>query len=45
VTEAHRLADQVEKLLYVRIPGIKRVLVHVTPEGEGRSPAQQEGEA
>jgi cation diffusion facilitator family transporter len=34
VSEAHRLADQVEKLLYVRIPGIKRVLVHVAPEGE-----------
>ncbi len=34
VAEAHRLADQVEKLLHVRIPGIKRVLVHVTPEGE-----------
>jgi cation diffusion facilitator family transporter len=34
VAEAHRLADQVEKLLHVRIPGIKRVLVHVAPEGE-----------
>jgi divalent metal cation (Fe/Co/Zn/Cd) transporter len=34
VAEAHRLADEVEKLLYVRIPGIQRVLVHVTPEGE-----------
>jgi cation diffusion facilitator family transporter len=34
VAEAHRLADQVEKLLHVRIPGIDRVLVHVTPEGE-----------
>jgi divalent metal cation (Fe/Co/Zn/Cd) transporter len=34
VTEAHRLADQVEKLLHVRIPGIKRVLVHMEPEGE-----------
>jgi divalent metal cation (Fe/Co/Zn/Cd) transporter len=34
VAEAHRLADQVEKLLHVRIPGISRVLVHVTPEGE-----------
>jgi len=34
VTEAHRLADQVEKLLYVRIQGLKRVLVHVEPEGE-----------
>jgi cation diffusion facilitator family transporter len=34
VAEAHRLADQVEKLLHVRIPGISRVLVHVAPEGE-----------
>jgi cation diffusion facilitator family transporter len=34
VAEAHRLADRVEKLLHVRIPGIKRVLVHVTPEGD-----------
>jgi cation diffusion facilitator family transporter len=34
VDEAHRLADQVEKLLHVRIPGIKRALVHVAPEGE-----------
>jgi len=34
VAEAHRLADQVEKLLHVRVPGIKRVLVHVAPEGE-----------
>ena len=34
VAEAHRLADQLEKLLHVRIPGINRVLVHVSPEGE-----------
>jgi cation diffusion facilitator family transporter len=34
VVEAHRLADQVEKLLHVRIPGLNRVLVHVEPEGE-----------
>ena len=34
VADAHRLADQVEKLLHVGIPGIKRVLVHLTPEGE-----------
>jgi len=33
VAEAHRLADQVESLLHIRVPGIKRVLVHVTPEG------------
>jgi divalent metal cation (Fe/Co/Zn/Cd) transporter len=45
VTEAHRLADQVEKLLHVRIPGVKRVLVHVTPEGETGPPDQPEGEA
>ncbi len=34
VAESHRLADQVEKLLHVRIPNVQRVLVHVTPEGE-----------
>lgn len=44
VAEAHRLADQVEKLLLVQIPGIKRVLVHVTPEGESSFPAQAGGE-
>ena len=44
VAEAHRLADHVEKLLHVRIPGIKRVLVHVTPEGEIGSQAQAGGE-
>jgi len=42
VAEAHRLADQVEKLLHVRIPGIKRVLVHVAPEGE-IGPSAQSG--
>ena len=42
VGEAHRLADQVEKLLHVRIPGIKKVLVHVTPEGEIGPTAQLE---
>ncbi len=40
IREAHRLADQVEKLLHVRIPGIKRVLVHVEPEGEIGPPAR-----
>jgi divalent metal cation (Fe/Co/Zn/Cd) transporter len=35
VTEAHRLADEVERLLQARIPAISRVLVHVEPEGEG----------
>jgi cation diffusion facilitator family transporter len=34
ISEAHRLADQVEKLVHVRIPGVSRVLVHVEPEGE-----------
>ena len=34
VAEAHRLADQVEKLVHTRIQGVKRVLVHVEPEGE-----------
>jgi cation diffusion facilitator family transporter len=43
VAESHRLADQVEKLLHVRIPGIQRVLVHVTPEGEIDLPAQPGG--
>jgi divalent metal cation (Fe/Co/Zn/Cd) transporter len=40
VAEAHRLADQVEKLLHVQIPNIMRVLVHITPEGEVGPPAQ-----
>jgi cation diffusion facilitator family transporter len=40
VAEAHHLADQVEKLLHVRIPGIRRVLVHVAPEGEIGAQAQ-----
>jgi cation diffusion facilitator family transporter len=34
VTEAHRLADEVEKQLRTRIPGVSQVLVHVEPEGE-----------
>ncbi len=37
VVEAHRVADQVERLLHVQIPGLKRVLVHVEPEGESGS--------
>jgi cation diffusion facilitator family transporter len=44
VAEAHRLADQVEGLLRARIPGIQRVLVHVTPEGEGGPAARPAGE-
>jgi cation diffusion facilitator family transporter len=37
VAEAHRLADELEKQIQTRIPGIQRVLVHVAPEGEIRS--------
>jgi divalent metal cation (Fe/Co/Zn/Cd) transporter len=40
VAEAHRLADQVEKLLHARIPGLKQVLIHVTPEGEDGDPSR-----
>jgi cation diffusion facilitator family transporter len=35
VTQAHRLADEIEKRIQTRIPGVSRVLVHVEPEGEG----------
>jgi len=34
VTEAHRLADEVEKRLRSRIPGLSQMLVHVEPEHE-----------
>ncbi len=34
VSDAHDLADQVEKAIQAGIPGICRVLVHVEPEGE-----------
>ena len=34
ISEAHRLADQVEKRLELEVPGISRVLVHIEPEGE-----------
>jgi divalent metal cation (Fe/Co/Zn/Cd) transporter len=34
VSEAHRLADRVEKQLQTEIPGISRVLIHLEPEGE-----------
>jgi cation diffusion facilitator family transporter len=37
VAEAHGLADELEKRIQTRIPGIQRVLVHVAPEGEIRS--------
>jgi divalent metal cation (Fe/Co/Zn/Cd) transporter len=35
ITEAHRLADRLEKQVQARFPGMSRVLVHVEPEGEG----------
>ncbi len=35
VAEAHRLADEVEKRLRARVPGISQVLVHLEPEGPG----------
>jgi len=34
VTQAHRLADEVEKQLRARIPGVSQVLVHLEPEVE-----------
>jgi divalent metal cation (Fe/Co/Zn/Cd) transporter len=34
VAEAHRLADEVEKRLRSRIPGLSQMLVHVEPEDE-----------
>ena len=34
VAEAHRLADEVEMKLQTTIRGVRRVLVHVEPEGE-----------
>ncbi len=34
VTEAHRLADELEKQLRTRISSVGQVLVHVEPEGE-----------
>jgi divalent metal cation (Fe/Co/Zn/Cd) transporter len=34
VTEAHSQADALEKRIQAWIPGVKRVLVHVAPEGE-----------
>jgi len=37
VAEAHRLADELEKRIQIRLPGIQRVLIHVAPEGEIRS--------
>jgi cation diffusion facilitator family transporter len=40
VVEAHQLADELEKRIRERIPGVRRVLVHVAPEGEMRSKEQ-----
>ena len=34
VAEAHRVADELEKQLQTRIPGVRRVLIHMAPEGE-----------
>jgi divalent metal cation (Fe/Co/Zn/Cd) transporter len=34
IADAHHLADDLEKRLQARIPEIRRVLVHVEPEGE-----------
>jgi divalent metal cation (Fe/Co/Zn/Cd) transporter len=45
ITEAHRLADQVEKRVHVQIPGVNRVLVHVEPEGEMGGPEEDSGAA
>lgn len=36
ITEAHSLAEQVEKQLHAQVPEIGQVLVHVEPEGEER---------
>jgi len=35
VTQAHRLAEEVEERLRARIPGVSQVLVHVEPPGAG----------
>jgi cation diffusion facilitator family transporter len=40
ITEAHRLADEAEKRIQVRVRGVSQVLIHVEPEGEGRPPGQ-----
>lgn len=37
ITEAHRLADEAEKQIQMRVRGISQMLIHVEPEGEGRS--------
>jgi cation diffusion facilitator family transporter len=34
VAEAHRLADQAEKLLHLRVAGIGKVLIHVEPRSK-----------
>jgi cation diffusion facilitator family transporter len=40
VAEAHRLAEEMEQILHARIPGIKQVLIHVTPESEDGAPSR-----
>jgi divalent metal cation (Fe/Co/Zn/Cd) transporter len=37
VAECHRRADELEKRIQARIPAVRRVLVHVAPEGETQS--------
>jgi cation diffusion facilitator family transporter len=34
ISEAHRLADDLEKRLQAQVPSIRQVLIHVEPEGE-----------
>ncbi len=34
IVEAHRLADEAERRIRSRVPGISQVLIHVEPEGE-----------
>jgi len=43
ITEAHRLADEAEKRIQMRVQEISQVLIHVEPEGEGRSVRQRIG--
>jgi cation diffusion facilitator family transporter len=35
INEAHRLSEQIEKALRMRVPTLGRVLIHVEPAGEG----------
>lgn len=45
ITEAHRLADEAEKRIQRRVAGISQVLIHLEPEGEGRSAPRGDGGA